>query len=188
METAVFVAGSGGHGIQNMGKILVQGALLNGMEATCYPRYSIEKRGGYSSCYLIFSDGEIGNVKKEKSDVVVTIDQRAFGMFASTVKPGGWLVLNSSSINSDSVPCSCNVLWLPIMDMALELGGLKAISTLLTGLIAGIPGIFKDRDVIRRLIADKWKKNEAVEKMNLSAFDKGLPLGAEIELGCLTLE
>lgn len=180
METAVFVAGSGGHGIQNLGKTLVQAALLNGMEATCYPRYSIEKRGGYSSCYLLFSDSQIGNVKKERSDLVVTVDQRAFNMFAQTVKPGGYLLVNSSTVDSAGAPGNCHLLAFPIMDMALQLGGQKAISTLLTGIIAGIPGLFRDVQAVRALIAEKWSRRPELEKMNLAAFDEGLPLGTGI--------
>ena len=183
METTVFVAGSGGHGIQNLGKTLVQAALLNGREATCYPRYGIEKRGGYSSCYLVFSDEEIGNVKKEKSDVVIVIDQRAFNMFADTVKPGGYLIVNRSTVEDKRVPAGCKRIDIPIIGMALELGDLKAISTLLTGMIAGIPGLLADTGCVRQSIADKWRKKPAVLEMNLKAFDEGLPLGADIKLG-----
>lgn len=183
METTVFVAGSGGHGIQNLGKTLVQAALLNGREATCYPRYGIEKRGGYSSCYLVFSDEDIGNVKKEKSDVVIVIDQRAFNMFADTVKPGGYLIVNSSTVEDKRVPAGCTRIDIPIIGMALELGDLKAISTLLTGMIVGIPGLLADTGCVRQSIADKWSKKPAVLEMNLKAFDEGLPLGADIKLG-----
>ena len=182
MEITVFVAGSGGHGIQNLGKTLVQAALLNNKLATCYPRYGIEKRGGYSSCYLVFSDEEIGNVKKSRSDVVIVIDQRAFNMFAKTVKPGGCLVVNSSTIKSGETPDGCRRIDYPIIDMALELGNLKATSTLIVGLICGIPGLFEDKDAVRKSIEDKWASKPAVLDMNLKAFDEGLPLGKAIQL------
>lgn len=182
METSIFVAGSGGHGIQNLGKTLVWGALANGLEATCYPRYGIEKRGGYSSCYLVFSEEAIGNVKKARSDVVIVIDDRAFRMFSGTVKEGGTLIVNSSTVTAEGAPEHVTRVDIPIIDMALALGDLRAISTILTGLIAGIPGLLADPDKLRRYIAKKWEKNAKVQEMNLKAFDAGLPLGQALSL------
>lgn len=182
MERTVFVAGSGGHGIQNIGKTLVHAALSDGLEATCYPRYGIEKRGGYSSCYLTFSEGEIGNVKKARSDVVILIDQRAYNMFGGTVRPGGCLIVNSSAVKAEEYPAGCRVLELPIIDMALQFGDLRAISTIITGLVAGIPGLFSSAEPVRQTIAEKWKNKPAVLEMNLNAFDAGLPLGTQIRL------
>lgn len=180
MERTIFVAGSGGHGIQNLGKTLVSAALKEGLEASCYPRYGIEKRGGYSSCYLVFSDETIGNVKKAHSDVVVVIDQRAFNMFADTVASGGYLIVNSSTVSDSHVPANCTRVDMPIIDMALQQGDLRAISTILTGMIAGIPGLLKDPAQLRNDISEKWKKKASVQQMNLNAFDAGMPWGRNI--------
>jgi Pyruvate/2-oxoacid:ferredoxin oxidoreductase gamma subunit len=180
MEVSILIAGSGGHGVQSAGKTIVQGAILAGYNASSLPQYGIEKRGGFSACYLVISDDVIGNVKKTKSDVVIVIDERAYKLFGGSVKENGTLVWD---VGIGSVSVDCCAVSAPILETAVALGDMRSISTIVTGLIMGIPGVLPNADEVRTYIIEKYAKKPTVAEMNAKAYDSGLAMGAEVAFG-----
>lgn len=179
MEKSILIAGSGGHGVQTTGKTMVQAALMAGMEGTCLPKYGIEKRGGFSSCYLVISNVMIGNPRKKCSDVVVAIDERAYGLFSKSLKPGGILIIDDGipldkvNTGDDCQPFAIAA----ILKEAAGLGDLRTVSTIVTGLLMGIPGILPNTDEVREHICSRYSKKPEIAELNRKAFDIGLALG-----------
>ncbi len=177
MERSIFLAGSGGHGIQMVGKTLVQVVNTDSENATYSPRYGVEKRGGLSSCYLVISDGKIGNPRKPLNDLVVLMDQRSYEQFKDTVKPGGTLVINSTMVK-DTVPVQDGIkrLEIPLMEIAQKLGNPKVISSVLLGLLAGMPGLVQDPKGLKEYMLKFLAKKPELLEMNKKAFEKGMEL------------
>ncbi len=177
MEKSIFLSGSGGHGIQMAGKILVQALNTERINAAYSPRYGVEKRGGLSSCYLVISDGKIGNPRKPFHDLVVLMDQRSYGQFRDTVKEGGILVINSTMVKADGpARGGCTQMELPLMEIAQRLGNPKVISSVLLGLLAGMPGLIGEPERLKAEMLKLLARKPELIKLNEKAFEKGISL------------
>ncbi len=180
MEKSIFLAGSGGHGIQVAGKILVTAENTDTQNATYSPRYGVEKRGGLSSCYIVLSSGKIGNPRKDRSDIVVLMEPKCYAQFKDSVKEGGCLIINSSLIRpEDETADSIRRIPLPISDTVAELGNPKVISTVLIGILAGIPGLFEDTERIKDSMLSLLAKKPELLELNKKAYEIGKDLAAE---------
>lgn len=177
METSILIAGAGGHGIQSAGKTIVEAAVMAGLNGTCLPKYGIEKRGGFSSCYLVISDDVIGNPKKSRSDIVIVIDERAYGLFGGSVNDSGMLICDSSIAIPGQGPDGFAV---GMIAAATSLGDTRSISTIVAGLIMGLPNILPNAEAVREYICSKYKNKPAIMEMNGKAFDIGLALSADL--------
>lgn len=183
MEKSIFLAGSGGHGIQIAGKTLVQAMNTESINAAYSPRYGVEKRGGLSSCYLVISNGKIGNPRKPFHDLVVLMDQRSYGQFKDTVKDGGTLVINSTMVKADElVRKDCTQMELPLMQIAQQLGNPKVISSVLLGLLAGMPGLIKETERLKETMLKFMAKKPELLELNKRAFREGMSLAKSREI------
>lgn len=177
MEKSIFLAGSGGHGIQVVGKTVVQAADTEKEKVTYSPRYGVEKRGGLSSCYIVISDEMIGNPRKTKNDVVIVMDEKSFLQFKDSVKQGGTLILNSTMISdTERTGEDCHILKLPLMQEAQALGNPKVISSILLGVLAGLPGIIESPQRLKEHMLKILSKKPELLKLNEKAFDTGMRL------------
>lgn len=177
MERSIFLAGSGGHGIQMVGKMLVQAGNTDHENATYSPCYGVEKRGGLSSCYLVISDSRIGNPRKKQNDLVVLMDQRSYDQYKHMVKPEGILVINSTMVKASCEEKKMgNRMEIPLMEIAQETGNPKVISSVLLGLLAGIPGLVKDPDGLKEYMLRALSKRPELLELNKKAFEKGMEL------------
>lgn len=182
MEKSIFLAGSGGHGIQVVGKTIVQAADIEKENVTYSPRYGVEKRGGLSSCYIVISDEKIGNPRKPKNDFVIIMDEKSLYQFRESVKPGGMLILNSTMIpNLKTMETEYRVLKLPLMQKAQELGNPKVISSVLLGVLAGLPGLIENPQRLKEYMLKILAKKPELLKLNESAFDAGIKMVQTIE-------
>lgn len=177
MERSIFLAGSGGHGIQMVGKMLVHAVNTDSENATYSPCYGVEKRGGLSSCYLVISDSRIGNPRKKQNDLAVLMDQRSYDQYKNMVKPGGILVINSTMVKaSDEEKEAGNRMEIPLMEAARETGNLKVISSVLLGFLAGIPDLVKEPYSLKEYMLTALSKRPELLELNKKAFEKGLEL------------
>lgn len=174
MERSIFLSGSGGHGIQMVGKILVQAINTDSENATYSPCYGVEKRGGLSSCYLVISDEKIGSPRKSQNDLVVLVDQRSYDRYKDIVKVGGTMVINSTMVHSCySIKKGCNKLEIPLMEIAQNLGNPKVISSVLLGLLAGMPGLVNDPERLKNYMLKFLAKKPELLDLNKKAFERG---------------
>ncbi len=173
MEKSIFITGAGGHGVQSTGKAIAQAAFACGYNVTFSPKYGIEKRGGLSSCYVVISDEEIGNPRKEKSDITVIIDKKSFPQFREDVVPGGILAVNSSLIEDrEYLPGDAKRIDIPFHAIAEEVGS-SAFSTLVLGFTAGLTGLFADPEVFTSYFPKKVRANEELMELNRRALLRG---------------
>ena len=95
----MFFAGSGGQGIMLMGQMVGSAAIHEDKEATFFPSYGPEMRGGTANCTVIVSDKPISSPLIFESDCVVAMTLPSLLKFEPTLKPGGVLLVNKSIIH-----------------------------------------------------------------------------------------
>lgn len=175
MELTMFLAGVGGQGMQSVGKSFIKAADAVGLNITYSPLYTFEKRGGLSSCYVNVSDKRIGSPRKEKFDLVMAMDNVTAAQFGFMTKHGGALVLNSTLVTEiPEISSDVKIHTQPFLDMALELGSEKVISSLALGYIAQLSGLFSDINIVLETGMSSLKKKPALWEINEKAFRLGV--------------
>jgi len=130
----MFFAGTGGMGILLMGQIIGAAAMLENKEATFFPSYGPEMRGGTANCTVIVSDKPIRSPLIFESDCVVAMTLPSMRKFEPTLKPGGLLMLNTSLIRHAPERSDINVIEVPVTELATNtLGNAKVANIIMLG-------------------------------------------------------
>ena len=61
MMQDIFMAGFGGQGILLAGNLLAYTAIEADLNASFFPAYGVEKRGGAANCTVVLSNGDVGS-------------------------------------------------------------------------------------------------------------------------------
>ena len=156
MTTEILFSGFGGQGILFAGKQMAKSAMYAGKNVSWLPSYGPEMRGGAANCSVIISDEEVGSPLVTAPDILVAMNLPSFDKFASTVKPGGLLVSDSSLIPKKTERTDIDVCYIPasaiasehhiegmanviILGQILRLTGLFAYDAFLADMLRGIP-------------------------------------------------
>lgn len=99
--TEMICAGFGGQGVLVAGNILAFAGMLSGHKVTWYPSYGSEMRGGTANCNVKISEEEIASPYAKHPDIVICMNEVSIDKFEKTIKPGGWLIVNSSLCSAD---------------------------------------------------------------------------------------
>ena len=119
MQSEIQFAGFGGQGIMVMGQILAQAAMAGGFEVVWIPSYGPEMRGGTAYCTVVISDRLIGSPIIRNPGHLVAMNRPSLEKFASTVKSGGVIFINSSIISIDAGREDVDVIRVPkILEMS----------------------------------------------------------------------
>jgi len=130
----VIIAGFGGQGVMLAGKLLAQTAMEAGKEVTYMPSYGAEVRGGTANCMVVLADEPIACPVVARPDSLIVMNKASLNKFASRLKPGGLLVMNSSLIDSEpNLDDSIELIALPADELALELGSPKSANMVALG-------------------------------------------------------
>lgn len=140
MHEEVVMAGTGGQGIMIMGQLLAHAAMLEGHHVVWFPSYGPEARGGTADCTVIVSSEEIGSPISAQPDSLVGMHQFLFNKFQPSVKPNGKLIVNSSLVDLSSVRGDCEVIEIPAITVAEEIGNIRAANMIILGAYAGASG------------------------------------------------
>ena len=95
--TEIICSGFGGQGVLVAGMILADAGMEDGKNVTFYPTYGAAMRGGSASCNVVISEEEIASPFCKKADIVLTMNETAIDEFESKLRPGGLLLVNSST-------------------------------------------------------------------------------------------
>ncbi len=149
-------AGFGGQGILFSGKQMAKSAMYAGKNVSWLPSYGPEMRGGAANCSVIISDEEVGSPLVTSPDVLVAMNLPSYDKFETSVKAGGYLIVDSSLINKKSERTDINVCYIPatalasenhiegmanviVLGQLLKLTGLFDYDTFLADMLRGIP-------------------------------------------------
>jgi len=117
-NVTILLSGTGGQGLQLMGRLLAEaGAIHGGLNVVQTRSYGPEARGGASRSQVLFSPGEIDDLRNPTCDAVVCLSQQACDRYYSSLREGGLFIVDTTNVK---VVPTTRALELPITDMAVE--------------------------------------------------------------------
>ncbi len=176
-RTEIRLAGEGGQGMILAGIILAEAAAIyDGKMAVQTQSYGPEARGGASKSEVVIAEGEIDHPEVLSADVVVALSQEAFDKYATSVKPGGLLIVDDDNVHSIRVPEAIKI---PISWLAEHTTG-KAITanTVALGILVGLTGVVS-RQAIEKAVTARAPRG--TEEMNRKALEAGFAAAEKVK-------
>ena len=172
MQNEIQFAGFGGQGIMLMGQIMAQAAMDQGYEVVWIPSYGPEMRGGTAYCTVVISDRPIGSPIIRNPKHLVAMNRPSLEKFAPAVKSGGIIFINSSIISIDAGRDDVDVLKVPIIEIAKELGNVKAANIIALAAFVSRSQVV-DFELLRESVKAKFAGKEKLIPLNMKALEEG---------------
>ena len=172
MQNEIQFAGFGGQGIMVMGQILAQAAMDGGFEVVWIPSYGPEMRGGTAYCTVVISDRLIGSPIIRNPRHLVAMNRPSLEKFAPTVKSGGVIFINSSIITIGAGRDDVDVVSVPIIEIAKELGNVRAANIVALAAFVARSEIL-DFALLKKAVEAKFAQRENLIPLNMKALEAG---------------
>ena len=172
MQNEIQFAGFGGQGIMLMGQIMAEAAMQQGFEVVWIPSYGPEMRGGTAYCTVVISDRPIGSPIIRNPKHLVAMNRPSLEKFAPTVKSGGTILINSSIISIDAGRDDVDVIKVPIIEIAKELGNVKAANIIALAAFVSRSQVV-DFELLRESVKAKFANKEKLIPLNMEALEEG---------------
>ena len=172
MQNEIQFAGFGGQGIMLMGQIMAQTAMQQGYEVVWIPSYGPEMRGGTAYCTVVISDRPIGSPIIRNPRHLVAMNRPSLEKFAPFVKPGGTIFINSSIISIGAGRDDVDVIKVPIIEIAKDLGNVKASNIIALAAFVSRSQVV-DFELLRESVKAKFAKKEKLIPLNMKALEAG---------------
>ena len=177
----VRVAGFGGQGVLLFGEVLAEAGLNAGFEVSLLPSYGPEMRSGTSNCHVRLSSQPIDSPLVARPQVLVAMNEPSLRKFDKSVRSGGWVLYNGDEFPEDCRRDDVNVLALPFLHVADQLGDPRACNMVMLGALLEKTNVLPQASVeaaLRRLV----KSSRWVE-LDLKAIARGRELDEEVSEG-----
>lgn len=172
MQSEVMFAGFGGQGILLIGKILAHTAMEEGYEVAWVPSYGPEMRGGTAYCTVVISDRPIGSPIIKNPMHLIAMNRPSLEKFASIVKPGGVILINSSLIPINSGRSDVDELLVPANDIAADIGNVRAANIVALAAFVARSKVV-NFDLMRESVKKEFAKKAKFIPLNMEAIDRG---------------
>jgi 2-oxoglutarate ferredoxin oxidoreductase subunit gamma len=172
MSWEIAISGFGGQGVLFIGRLLMEAGFAAGQEVSWLPYYSGEKRGGMCSCFVNISDERIGSIFITHPDIAVAMNPDAYAMLEPDVKPEGLLIVNESLIKEKSNRLDLKVIYVPMVELARELGDESVSNMIALGAILANAPVVTTSSIIK-VLNQMMSKDSAQLEMNKAALLKG---------------
>lgn len=136
MEKNFIIAGFGGQGVLLAGEVLANAFMFAGKNVTWYPSYGAEMRGGTVNCEIVMADEEVSAVNKKDLDYLIALNQLSFDKFLSKLKKGATVIANTTLVEKIKPVEGINYVFVPLSEMASQLGNVKMANILSLGVLA----------------------------------------------------
>ena len=156
------------------GKLLACTAMKGGKEVTYMPSYGAEVRGGTANCMVVIAEKKIASPVVGRPNSLIVMNKASLNKFASRVKTGGLLVMNSSLIDTEPrLDEIIDVLAVPADEIAVELGNRKAANMVALGAYLERKGLFSP-DVAAESLPDVLaRRHHRTLPVNTEALRRG---------------
>ncbi len=172
MQSEVMFAGFGGQGILLIGKILAHTAMEEGYEVAWVPSYGPEMRGGTAYCTVVISDRPIGSPIIKNPMHLIAMNRPSLEKFASIVKPGGVVLINSSLIPINSGRSDVDELLVPANDIAADIGNVRAANIVALAAFVARSKVV-NFELMRESVKKEFAKKAKFIPLNMEAIDRG---------------
>lgn len=164
------LAGFGGQGILLLGQLLAKSSMLEGKFVSWLPSYGPEMRGGTANCHVVVSRKRIGSPFVPGPTLLVAMNQPSLEKFAGTLRPGGFVMYDSSFVKTAPIPAHVTAVPIPFSEIANQLGSARSANMVAAGAIVALTGITEEATLTGLIRA--LKKKELIET-NLKALSAG---------------
>lgn len=176
MYQGVRIAGFGGQGVVSAGVLLAQSGLVEGKEASWYPSYGPEMRGGTANCSVVITDGEVATPVVAAADTAIIMNEPSLAKFEPLVKPGGLLIINSSLVKSKPTRADIRVIYADCNGIAEKAGSLKAATMVALGVFAGATGAISTAAIASAMKKVFKRAKPEILEINKVALEEGAKL------------
>jgi len=145
--------GIGGQGIVLSSIILAHAAVLDGLNATQTQRYGAEVRGGEVYADVRISSEEIYAPVIDEADTIVGFIYSTLAKFINTLKNGGVLLIDSSTIH-ELPPTSRKisaVYRVPAAKVASELGDVRVANIVMLGALRELTNVVSEESLLKSI-------------------------------------
>ncbi len=157
----------------SMGQTIAQAAMLEGKHVTYMQAYGTEVRGGTANCTVTVSDEEIASPIASEPEFVVALNQPSFVRFQSLLQSGGFMLYNSSLVNPESERGDIELLGMPIVEIAKDLGNAKVANMILLGAYIKISALISFEKLLKNLPEILGAKKAKLLDVNEQALKYG---------------
>ncbi len=176
MYQGIRISGFGGQGVISAGVLLAYSGMLENKEASFFPAYGAEMRGGTANCSVVISSDEVTTPIVSSPDTVIVFNEPSLAKFEPMVKPGGLLIINASLVNSRPARKDIKVLCVPCNEIAGELGNAKIMNMVALGAFAAATGAVSIEAITKALPKVYKKLKPEVIELNVKALKRGAQL------------
>lgn len=173
----VLVAGFGGQGILTAGLILAQAGLMEGREVSWLPSYGPEMRGGTAHCHVVLSDETVASPLVPHPDILLLFNKPSLERFESTLRPGGFLIANSSLV-PPATRTDVHRVEIPATRMAHEIGAPAVANMAMLGALVAVTGAVSFESLEAALPVVISERHADKIPLNIEAIRRGMTEGA----------
>ena len=185
MLQEIILAGFGGQGVMSMGQLLAYAGLVEDKHVSWIPSYGPEMRGGTANCSVTISDEEVSSPIITEPDTLIVLNRPSLEKFEKDVKPGGWVIINSSMIDIEPQRQDLKIIKIPASALADEnLGNSRVANMIILGAFIELTGAVTLDSVLGALkkVLPDYRHN--LIPLNRQALELGIKLAKGLNLGC----
>jgi len=169
----IVLAGFGGQGVLSAGRLVAAAGLLEGNEVSWLPSYGPEMRGGTANCHVIVADEPIGSPVLNECDCLVALNGPSLEKFEPMVRPGGWIVLDSTLVPEDPTRTDVRTIAIEASRIASSMGNMTFAGVILLGAVAAATKGFRRDSFEKALYEILPKSKHGLIPEEMKAFDLG---------------
>ncbi|HJA78974.1 2-oxoacid:acceptor oxidoreductase family protein [uncultured Desulfovibrio sp.] len=129
----VIMAGFGGQGVMLIGNLLAQAGLEQGLEVSFIPVYGAEMRGGTANCTVVLDTHPVGAPLVNRPMSTIILNEPSLHKFQPRLREGGVQIVNASLVSRELLDERLRTVYIPVNDMAHELGNVKMANVVALG-------------------------------------------------------
>lgn len=171
----VIMAGIGGRGVLLASQLLAQAGTSDYKYVVWFPTYAQAMRGAECECTVILSDEEVFSPIVSKASAVVVMESSQTESFEKRVRPGGFLVLESSHTKYEASQQDIKVICIPAVEEAAKVGDLQVANFVLLGAYVQATRVVLP-ELVEKELERRFSKREELLSLNRNAFERGREL------------
>jgi 2-oxoglutarate ferredoxin oxidoreductase subunit gamma len=164
-----------------MGFTLAQGAMNAGYQVTFLPAYGAEVRGGTANCIVIISSARISSPIVLTFNSGILLTQPALDKFESSIKPGGLLIFEESSIINPPTRTDIECLGIPANEEAQKLKKKQVANMIILGAFLEKNPVVKIENVLSALKKVLPERHHHLIPINEQALEIGKRFAASVK-------
>lgn len=168
----IICAGFGGQGVLTAGLILSNAALQDNKNVTWIPSYGSEMRGGTANCNVKISEDLISSPFVKKIDILIAMNEPSIDKFETSIKTGGYLVLNSDIIGNRTFREDINVVKIPASKISTTNNNPRGLNIAMLGGMIAKTNLF-EKEFFIKVIDEYFEKKGKNNPLNIDVFNEG---------------